>query len=144
MPPPRQGLLFGWQPVQPLGDGLALQPGPPGISSHLHCGLLYLLRVPLPPPFPAGSRLLRRGGEADGFGVHASRLQDSRCRDGHPSGADVPRSSPHVVPHETVPQTQIDKRTQSPMPEREIEVERSAFLTATTNFNLNGFLYLFL
>lgn len=28
-----------------------------------------LLRVSLPPPLPARQRLLRRGGEADGFGV---------------------------------------------------------------------------
>ncbi|XP_075381600.1 coenzyme Q-binding protein COQ10 homolog A, mitochondrial isoform X1 [Mycteria americana] len=105
-PTPRQGRLHGRAPLQPPGDELALQPRHPRLPPHQHRGFLDLLRVSLPAALPAGHRLLRRGGQADGGSLRAPGGQELRSRDPHPPGTHVPRGPPDVRvarPPRTVP-----------------------------------------
>lgn len=75
-----------------------------------------LLRVSFPPSLPASSRLLRWGGEADGFGVWTTRRQRIWRRDADPSRAHVPWGSPHVA---SPCCTNTDTQCLMPMLERE-------------------------
>lgn len=73
-----------------------------------------ILRVPFLDPLTACSRLLRRGGEANGVCFRAPGLQGIRRWDAHSSRAHVPRNSPHVAP----PADRTKRERQIPMPKR--------------------------
>lgn len=98
-----------------------------------------LLWISLPHPLPARSRVLRWGGEADGFCVRAASLQCLRSRDAHPARAHVPRGPPHVATTSLCCTNTNPQTTTSESPKRDCVPTESAFLTTMKPFPVSDF-----